>query len=79
MAKKNDGEEAEKGRGEDADIGRGEEAEEGEGGVDERAAARLSPEQMAEAHKKECYTYAPHSDFDCHGHKHAKWKSRLKA
>lgn len=49
-----------------------EEAEEGEGGVDERAAARLSPEQMAEAHKKECYTYAPHSDFDCHGHKHAK-------
>lgn len=48
-----------------------EESEEGEGGVDERT-ARLSPMQIAKAHEKECYTYAPHSDFDCHGHKNAK-------
>jgi len=56
------------------------EAEETKGGVDVRETldertARLSTmtsKQIAAAHMTECYTYAPHSDFDCHGHRGAK-------
>jgi len=42
--------------------------------LDERTArlSTMTSKQIAEAHMTECYTYAPHSDFDCHGHRGAK-------